>query len=55
MTTARLEDQTRFLRYNRTVGMTTMQGRGFYFPVDSAMARDGRIYVVNRSVERQEA
>ncbi len=32
-----------------------MRGRGFYHPVDSAMAGDGRIYVVNRSVERQEA
>jgi len=40
------------MHYVRTVGMTTMQGRGFYFPVDSAMASDGRIYVLNRSLER---
>ena len=51
MTTANLE-QTRFLKYSRTVGMTTMRGRGFYYPMDSAMAGDGRIYVVSRSSER---
>ncbi len=44
--------QTGFLRYVRTVGMTTMRGRGFYYPVDSAMSSDGRIYVLNRSFER---
>ena len=44
--------QKQFLRYNRTVGMTTMRGRGFYYPVDSAMGGDGRIYVVSRSAER---
>ena len=54
MTTANLE-QTRFLRYSRTVGMTTMRGRGFYYPMDSAIAGDGRIYVVNRSSERAPA
>ena len=30
--------------------MTTMEGRGFYYPMDSAIAEDGRIYVINRSV-----
>ena len=30
--------------------MTTMEGRGFYYPMDSTIARDGRIYVINRSV-----
>ena len=54
MTTANLE-QTRFLEYSRTVGMTTMRGRGFYYPMDSAMAGDGRIYVVNRASERSPA
>ena len=29
-----------------------MRGRGFYYPVDSAMSSDGRIYVLNRSFER---
>ena len=54
MATADLE-RTRVFKYSRTVGMTTMRGRGFYYPVDSAMARDGRIYVVNRSSERAPA
>jgi DNA-binding beta-propeller fold protein YncE len=54
MSTVNLE-QTRFLKYSRTVGMTTMRGRGFYYPVDSTMAGDGRIYVVNRSAERTPA
>ncbi len=52
MTTATLQQQTQFLRYSRTVGMSSMRGRGLYFPVDSAMSGDGRIYVVNRSSER---
>ena len=52
MTTKSLSEQTQFLRYNRTVGMTTMRGRGFYYPMDSAMAADGRIYAVSRSSER---
>ena len=52
MATASLRGQTEFLRYSRTVGMTAMRGRGFHYPVDSAMAGDGRIYVVSRSSER---
>ncbi len=42
--------EKQLLRYIRTVGMTTMVGRGLYYPMDSAMAGDGRIYVINRSV-----
>jgi len=52
MATAIPKDQKRFLKYNRTVGMTTMRGRGFHYPVDSAMAGNGHIYVVSRSAER---
>ncbi len=54
MTTAKLE-QTQFLKYSGTVGMTTMRGRGFYYPMDAAMSRDGRIYVISRSSERAPA
>lgn len=43
--------QKPFLKYSRTIGMTTMRGRGFYFPVDSAMSSDGRIFVLSRSSE----
>lgn len=42
--------EKQFLRYSRTVGMTTMEGRGFYYPMDAAIAEDGRIYVPNRSL-----
>lgn len=51
MITNNLERRQSF-KYVRTVGMTTMRGRGFYYPVDSAMSSDGRIYVLNRSYER---
>lgn len=53
MTTA--GKHTRFLEYDRAVGMTTMRGRGFYYPVDSAIGPNERIYVVNRSSERAPA
>lgn len=52
MATKELE-QGQFLRYVRTVGMTTMRGRGFYYPIDSAMSNNGgRLYVLSRSFER---
>ena len=38
-----------FLEYDLTLGMTTMEGKGFYYPVDTAIAGDGRIYTVSRS------
>ena len=40
-----------FLKYSLTVGMTTMEGRGFYAPTDTAIGKDQRLYVVNRSLE----
>ena len=55
MTTADLREQTQLLKYHRTVGMTTMRGRGFYYPVDSALGQNGRIYTVSRSAERSSA
>ena len=39
-----------FLKYSFTVGMTTMEGRGFYYPTDSVLGRNGHIYVPNRSI-----
>ena len=38
-----------FLEYRLTMGMTVMEGRGFYYPVDTAIAPDGRMYVISRS------
>tara|TARA_B100000686_G_scaffold352891_1_gene456398 strand:- start:223 stop:1269 length:1047 start_codon:yes stop_codon:yes gene_type:complete len=41
------------LNYQRTIGMTTMDlgGKGFYYPNDTAITPDGKIYVLNRSLE----
>jgi DNA-binding beta-propeller fold protein YncE len=41
--------QTGFLTYDRTLGITAMDGRGLYFPADMTFGADGNIYVANRS------
>ena len=51
MNTAALGQRAGFLRYSHTVGLATMEGRGFFFPSDTAAGNNGRIYTVNRSVE----
>ena len=38
-----------FLRYGLTIGLSTMRGRGFSFPADTAVGKDGRLYTVNRA------
>ena len=48
MTTAQ---QTNFLVYDRTLGMTVMEGKGFYYPVDTIAGNDDRLYVISRSKE----
>ena len=45
------KSQNAFLEYSHAIGLSTMQGRGFYYPADSAIGNDGRIYVVSRSLE----
>ena len=37
------------LRYGLTLGLTSLEGRGFSNPVDLALSSDGRIYVLNRT------
>ncbi len=49
MSTIETKSRPDFLEYSHTVGMTTMEGRGFYIPTDTAIGKDGRLYVVNRS------
>ena len=51
MTLADSKIQNGRLAYNRTIGVTAMIGRGFYYPTDSAAGDDGRLYVVNRSLQ----
>ncbi len=43
--------KTDFLVYDRAVGMTVMEGKGFYYPVDTIAGKDDRLYVINRSKE----
>ena len=38
-----------FLEYRLTMGMTVMEGQGFYYPVDTSIAPNGRMYVISRS------
>ena len=38
-----------FLKYSDTIGLATMEGRGFYYPSDVAIGGNGRLYVVSRS------
>ena len=51
MTTSETKVSAEFLEYFMTLGMTVMEGRGFYYPVDTAIGQDSRLYVVNRSLD----
>ena len=51
MTTSETKASAEFLEYFMTLGMTVMEGRGFYYPVDTAIGQDSRLYVVNRSLD----
>ena len=37
------------LEYWQTIGIVAMEGRGFEYPTDTVAARNGRLYVLNRS------
>ncbi|MDE2843932.1 MAG: NHL repeat-containing protein [Chloroflexota bacterium] len=43
--------QGNFLVYDRALGMTVMEGKGFYYPVDTVAGKDDRLYVISRSKE----
>ncbi len=43
--------ETGRLTYSHTIGLSTMEGRGFYYPVDTLCASDGRLYTISRSLE----
>ena len=42
-----------YLEYSHTIGLSTMEGRGFYYPSDAAVGKDGRLLVVNRSSDSE--
>ncbi len=39
------------LAYSHTIGLSTMEGRGFYYPVDTLVGEDGKLYTISRSLE----
>jgi DNA-binding beta-propeller fold protein YncE len=39
-----------FLKYSFTIGISAMDGRGFYYPTDTVFGKNGRIYVPNKSI-----
>ncbi len=43
--------ETTFLDYRLTIGLSTMEGRGFYYPTDTVIGQGNRLYVLNRSLE----
>ena len=45
------DTESNFLRYSHTIGLCVMQGRGFMFPVDTLIAKDGRMHTVNRAYD----
>ena len=45
------QTQSKVLEYSLTVGLSVMEGRGFYYPADTLPTSHGRLYVVNRSVD----
>ncbi len=51
MATSVTSPRTDVLDYELTIGLSTMEGRGFYYPTDTVIGQDGRLYVVNRSLE----
>ena len=46
--TATAHAATRRLVYNRTIGLTTIRIRGFYYPWSCASGEDGMLYVLRR-------
>ena len=43
--------ETKLMEYSHTMGMTVMEGKGFYYPVDAAVGKNDRLYVISRSKE----
>ena len=54
MVESAVSTQAEALEYDLTVGLSSMEGRGFYYPTDTAIAPNGRLYVPNRSVDGAE-
>ncbi len=48
MTTTQM---TELLKYSHSIGLSTMEGRGFYYPVDTTFDAEGKVYTVSRSLD----
>ena len=48
---SKINNTTAALTYSHTVGLVTMTGRGFYYPVDLAITSDEKMLILNRSME----
>ena len=46
---ANMSKQDSVLEYDLTIGLIAMEGRGFEYPTDMVVGRDGRLYVPNRA------
>ena len=51
VTTSDTRPRVDFLKYSHTIGLSTMEGRGFYYPSDAIIGKDSRLLVVNRSLD----
>lgn len=49
MATSVFEGSNNVLEYSITLGIVAMEGRGFEYPTDTVIAKNGRLYVSNRS------
>ena len=43
------QTKSAFLKYSHTIGICVMDGRGFMFPVDTAIGKEGRMHTVSRA------
>ena len=43
-----LENKVDVMKYSHSIGICVMTGRGFMFPVDTAISKDGRIHTISR-------
>ena len=45
--------QTEILKYSHTIGLTGMQGRNFYYPCDTGIGKNSRLYVMSRAYDAE--
>ena len=42
-------NKTKKMTYSHSIGLCTMEGRGFMFPIDTTFSNDGRMHTVSRA------